>query len=337
MKRLHYIILPLLMSILAVSCKNKELVDDDICGGNSNKLQIKVVVNWTNFLDARSMRYSLFSVTPGVEDYDRDAVPASGSKFISLPYGATYKPLCYDYYATNVYFRNENSYNNIEAYCVVSNRSTYNTYVETNPDILTRQQTVGEPNDFFVDVLTTQFQAVPKEGEDPRVIEFTPVNVLRQFTFIIYNVKGSVNISESRGAITNMSGSYYLTRAKKLADEGSTVLFTNTSVYNEAGGYITGYFYTFGPVGDTPEDFNDIRFTIEVFSNSGVYFAGNWDVTQEVVDTEVLGSPAKRLRDGYDIVIYNRGELPEIPDGGSGPGSGFEIGVGDWNNVVIEL
>lgn len=318
----------LLLILFATACQNKDLCDDGDC--SPGNVSVKVVVNWENVQDARAMRMNIFSQTDGVTDYGRDAIPVSGEKYISLVENAAYRPLCYDYYASNIYFRDETTLNQFEAYVLEASRATYNNLATPVPGESTVTDAGG---DFYVHSWLENFDVIFCDTS-VLVINFYPENKIRTFTYRINNVKGASYVTEARGAISGMAATYYF-HTDEMTTVRSTVLFENAKVGKTSTGveYIEGSFTTFGPVHPYQN-----RFTIELLVGSS-YYTAYWDVSGQIDET-MTDREAKLARDGYDILIDNN-RLPEIPDpGGSGGGDnsgGFEIGVGDWDNVEIYL
>lgn len=321
-------ILTLLLLILTMaSCKNKELCDGGACvGGN---VAVKVVVNWENPADARSMRMNIFSQTDGVIDYGKDNISISGEKMIKLVNRASYLPYCYDYYS-NMNFRNETTLETFQAYCAEVSRRTYNTLAVP----VAGEKTVEDPGgDFFAHSWLKTFDVVLcNECDEFPTINFYPENKLRRFTYRINNITGAQYIGNARGAISGMAATYFF-YTDELTTERSTVLFENATIKTEENntGYIEGAFYTFGPV----YPYNN-RFTIEILSKDNTYYTAWWDVSDQIGES-MANHEAKLARDGYDILIENNGEIPEIIDPGEEPGSGFEIGVGEWDDVDVYL
>jgi hypothetical protein len=315
---------------LASSCQNKELSMEDLCAPESGHWTVLVRVNWDDHeRDSRHMRMSLFSQNehPHV---DRESIDKVGHKRVTLPVGCCYRPLCYDYYANNVYFRNETDHEAVEAYTLTATRATYSS--RATP--VEGETTVSEAHSFHMDVWDGTFDIVetPDDGEE-LVMDFYPVDVMREFTFCIRGVIGAKNISDARGAISGMAASMYLVSGE-LNPQRSTVLFEDAAASGGDVGTITGRFYTFGPI----EPYLN-RFTIEVMSKSSQYFTAYWDVSGQIGES-MDDRDAKLARDGYDILIDNdpNGDLPPIPDPQSpNYDSGFDIDVGEWDNVVIHL
>ncbi|NDV77915.1 DUF5119 domain-containing protein [Dysgonomonas sp. 511] len=327
MKKIYYL---LLLLLIAVSCKNKDLCEDGPCiEGN---VTIKVVVNWENpENEARPMRMNIFSMSDGVSDYGIDQIPIGGVKYITLVESAAYRPYCYDYYA-DIYFRNETTPKLFEAYCAEASRATYNELATP----VEGERTVMDPRgDFYVHSWLKNFDVVFCQ-DSVLVLNFYPKNILRRFTYRVNGIKGEKFIGSARGAISGMAATYFFYTGE-LTTERSTVLFENSTVGTDENGrgYIEGDFYTFGPVYPYQN-----RFTIEILAKGSKYFTAYWDVSGQINES-MTDRPAKLARDGYDILIDNDidTDIPEIPDPGegSGDGGGFEIGVGDWNNVDIYL
>lgn len=317
----------LILIFVMISCENKDLCDAGLCGGGN--VAIKVIVNWENQSDARSMRMNIFSQTNNVADYGRDNIPIDGEKTIKLINGASYIPLCYDYY-TNINFRNETTLESFQAYCTEVSRQTYNTLATS----IEGEKTVEDPGgDFFVHSWQESFDVLfCNECEGFLILNFYPKNILRPFTYRINNILGANNISEARGAISGMAATYFF-QTDELTSERSTVLFENSTVEtNENGiGYIEGVFYTFGPVHPYQN-----RFTIEILAKKNEYYTDYWDVSEQISES-MANREAKLARDGYDILITNT-KIPEIPDPGEGNGgSGFEVGIDEWDNVDVYL
>lgn len=320
----------LFLIFLVISCENKNLCEDGSCG--KGNVAIKVVVNWENTADARAMRMNIFSMATDVADYGRDNIPVSGEKMINLVDGASYLPFCYDYYASNIYFRDETILEAFEAYCPEISRATYNTLATP----VEGEATVIDPaGDFYVHSWQETFDVLfcGECDETLLILNFYPENKLRRFTYRVNNIRGAQYVEDARGAISGMAATYFF-YSDKITGERSTVLFENTTTGTDKNGvgYVEGSFCTFGPVYPYQN-----RFTIELLSGTN-YYTSYWDVSGQINES-MTDRAAKLARDGYDILIENT-KIPEIPDPGGGggeSGSGFEIGVGEWDNIEIYL
>ncbi len=335
MEQRFFTLLLLLTTMLAAwSCKNKELAAEDPCDPSVSGWSVLVRVNWDDHeRDSRHMRMSLFSQNHHPH-MDRESVDHTGLKRITVPADCHYMPVCYDYNANNIYFRNETDHGSVEAYSMSSSRSTY----RSRATPVDGESTVSEASSFHLHAWTEEEEGAfrifgaPEDGTE-HVIDFYPKDVMREFTFCIRNVIGANNISESRGAASGMAASIFLATGA-LNPERSTVLFEGATATNAEVGEITGRFYTFGPL----EPYSN-RFTIEVLSRGSQYYTAYWNVSDQITES-MADREDKLARDGYDILIMNdpNGGLPPIiPPGGPNPGSGFDIDVDEWDNVVIYL
>lgn len=322
----------LLAALTALSCQHKELSEENPCGTGDQP--IKVVVNWDKPTEqARFMRINLFSQTNGAADYGRDEVSAEGVKYIYLDRGVSYRPYCYDYNASGIYFRYEQNMESFEAYFSGMSRATYNTYASPARNEATYSAPSGGA--FYVHAWTETFD-VAANSQQEQVLDFYPKNILRQFTYRINNITGQGNIKDIRGAASGMAA-VFIFHINKPTDVRSTMLFGGVRVgYDDLNeyGYIEGEFYTFGPM----EPYEN-WLTIELYSSAGKYYSASWKVSAQIGES-MADREAKLARDGYDILIVNDTDtdIPEIDPGEGGSGSGFEIGVGEWGDeVIVEL
>lgn len=326
MKKIMFLFL---MIVALVSCENKSLCDSGLC--NEGDVAVKVIVNWDEPADARVMRINIFSQTNGVIDYGRDNVTIGGEKIIKLNSGASYLPLTYDYYA-NLHFKDETILESFQAYCADIYRQTYS--LRATP--IEGERTVEDPGgDFFVHSWQELFDVVFCDDceDDYLILNYYPKNKLREFTYRVNNIKGEKNIGEARGAASGMAATYFF-HTDKITSERSTVLFEKSTVGTDenGNGYIEGVFRTFGPVYPYTN-----RFTIEILSKIGAYYTAYWDVSEQISES-MENRDAKLARDGYDILIENNRDIPDIPDpGGEDPGGGFDIEVGEWDTVDVYL
>lgn len=326
------LLLILLAALVVASCQHKDLSEENPCGpGNT---PVKVIVDWgVSQAQPRMMRINLFSQTSGITDYGRDEVSTSGVKTIYLEESASYRPYCYDYEASGIYFHNEQNVELFEAYFPSMSRSTYDTYASP----VKNEATYSAPADkeFYVHAWDTTFDVEPKSQQE-QLLVFEPKNILRQFTFRVNNILGQENIKDVRGAASGMTAEFIF-YTNKHTDIRSTMLFGSVKVGYDAEkgyGYLEGEFYTFGPV----EPYEN-WFTIEVFSTASKYYNTSWNVSLQIEES-MDNRNAKLARDGYDILIKNNPntDLPKIDPGESNGGGGFDIGVSDWDDeVIIEL
>ena len=299
MKRLKYILFTLTVLGL-ISCEHKDLY---LCAperdGNNS---VNVVIHWdsvpSNQLKLpKNMTVHWYPASSGIISSDMGVY--GGKETLD---GATYDVMCMDFYGNaNLAFRSNGTRKDFEAYNVRMN-GTYNMNV---PPLPGGETTVAEaaPPHFYIDGRSQSICAdkVP-DGED-FTVHFYPKNVMREFTFMIYDVTGAKNMAVNSGAISGMSGSYY-PASGDLASKPSTLLFQrvkaivnaqNDSLWTDAEkalfaaknpdwastdtltgwtrDWITGKFATFGPL---DRKSNRFRLTVEAFSKANNAFHGAW-------------------------------------------------------------
>ena len=300
MKHIKNILFTLAILCGFISCEHKDLY---LCvperSGNNT---VNVVIHWDSVPSSqlrlpRNMtvhwypeKGSLLSTDMGVH---------GGSETIN---GTTYDVMCMDFYGNaNLAFRSDGTRKNFEVYNVRMN-STYNINV---PQLPGGEATVAEasPNYFYIDSRSQSVCAdsVPEGGV--LTVHFYPKNVLREFTFMIYDVTGAKNMAVNSGAISGMSGSYF-PASGNLAATPSTLLFQrvetivnaqNSTRWTDAEkalftaknpnwasadtlkgwtrDWITGTFATFGPLNRSS---NRFRLTVEAFSKANNAYHGAW-------------------------------------------------------------
>jgi hypothetical protein len=180
----------------------------------------------------------------------------------------------------------------------------YNTMVEPIPG----ETTVAEPYPytFYTARNEEPFAVIPPPAGDTLILHYYPDNVLREFTFLVYDVQGAKNIADSRGAISGMAASYFPGLGVK-TNSPSIVLFDRATPYVNGqkhnwssgekqdwpeagentrwpegwddaesgwtGDWVTGAFCTFGPV--DPKTISS-RLTVETLSKGSAYYQGSW-------------------------------------------------------------
>ena len=300
MKRFRYILFMLAVICGFISCEHKDLY---LCTHErSGNNPVNVIIHWdsvpSNQLKLpRSMTVHWYPATGGIMSSDMGV--NGGRETLN---GTTYDVMCMDFYGNaNLAFRSNGTRPDFEVYNVRMN-STYNIHV---PQLPGGETTVAEasPPYFYIDSRSQSISAdsVP-EGED-FIVHFYPKNVMREFTFMIYDVTGAKNMAANSGAISGMSGSLY-PASGDLAATPSTILFQRVEAITNAQNstrwtaaekalfaaknpnwastdtltgwtrdWITGTFATFGPL-----DLNSYRFrlTVEAFSKGSNAYHGAW-------------------------------------------------------------
>ncbi|MDR0834010.1 MAG: DUF5119 domain-containing protein [Candidatus Symbiothrix sp.] len=274
--------------------------------------RVTVKIHWEGVpeqdISKIGMRLNLFGLN-GLDFGMRDML--GDVETYEMPIDRIYRALCYDYYGSeNIYFRNENNPDLIEAYSAQMNRASYDAVAPIRDGKL--ESTVAEPGAFYV-ARVDSFQVSPQSGD---TLYFYPKNVLKTYTFTITNVEDAQNIGDTRGALTGMSGSYFLSTGA-LATTASTILF-----YAQKNGQtntIEGSFRTFGRVADALNDF-----TIEILVGD-IMMSVPWDVKQLMIEAENNGT--------YHFTMAANIVIPQPPAPGPGEG-GFKPDVDGWGETV---
>jgi hypothetical protein len=297
MKRMKSLLLSGLL--LLAACENKELFPP--CANEGDAL-IEVIIHWEGKPEGNlpeNMRVLWYLQDGPAGMYDKLLDRHGG--YDRLP-AAHYTPLCFDYYGNQLLdFRGFTSAESFEAYNLPAT-SLYNQYADPVPG----EPTVAEaaaPYLFYVDGRPQTVNTESLPAGDTLRVHFYPENALREFTFLIYGVKGAKNMAKNGGAISGMSASYFPAE-NRLATLPSTLLFSRVEAIRNGQSstrwtqewkdlfadknpdwqsadttrgwtddWITGRFSTFGPV-----DVNSLRFrlTIEALSNNNYYYYGAW-------------------------------------------------------------
>lgn len=268
---------------------------------------VNVVIHWDEppvYTPTAGMRTNLLALGPhanyGITDLDY-----WGGQ-LNLPLNTVYMPYCYDYFGSaNILFRNEDSAGSIEAYSTALVRATYTKSFPT-------ENTISEPGYLYMDKIES-FSVLP--SDEPLEMHFYPEDVVKVYTFEVRDVRGATYITDTRGAMSGVSGSYFMLNGG-LAATSSTMLFS--AVKDAATNRITGSFRTFGRLNETN------IFTIEILYPSATngLVQLSWDVTNQI-DTG-----------GTHIVIS--ADIDIIPDSNGG-GSGFDAIVDEWDDVQVPI
>jgi len=299
MKRLENILITLSVFCGLISCQQKELFICDHEGGNN---LFNVVIHWDSVpvnqrVMPRNMTVHWYPASGSL--ISSDMGPNGGQERLN---GTTYNVMCMDFRGNaNLAFRSNGTRPDFEVYNIRAN-GTYNINV---PQLPGGEITVAEANPpyFYIDSRSQIVQANRLSAADTLTVHFYPKNVLREFTFLIYDVTGARNITSNGGAITGMSGSYF-PASGSLAETPSTILFQRVEAITNAQNsnrwtqdekalfaaknpnwadpdtligwtrdWITGKFVTFGPL---DRDLNRFRLTVEAFNNAQNAFHGAW-------------------------------------------------------------
>jgi hypothetical protein len=310
-------LLLLMLGLTFVSCEeqHRHLVLEDV-----PEVAVTVAIHWNgvpkNDIPTLGMRLNMFALNGlsyGMRDLRTDISTHE------LPIDRIYRALCYDYYGSqNIYFRNENNPELIEAYSAPMSRSSYDQIASLRAGNL--EATVAEPGAFYV-AREDSFKVSPLPGD---TLHFYPHNILKTYTFTIDSVQDAQYISDTRGALTGMSASYFLSTGA-LSTTGSTILFYAQK--NASENSVTGTFRTFGRIADAESNL----FTLEIMTGNGLESYA-WDVKERMIEAEDNGS--------YHITVNANITIQPPPTPEPGGGGGFNIGLGDWGEektVVIKM
>ncbi|MDR0542080.1 MAG: fimbrillin family protein [Dysgonamonadaceae bacterium] len=296
-KRLTSIVM-IFVSLLFTACEQKELFPCPPAGN----IPVNVMIHW----DSVPANPLVLPNNMTVHWY-----PSKGSLLASDMgvYGGRewlsadqYKTICLDFNGnTNLAFRSNGTREDFEVYNIRMTGS-YNSLV---PPLPGGEITVAEayPYRFYIDrrPQTVTTENVP--AGDTVTVHFYPKNVLREFTFLVYDVIGARRMTRNGGAISGMSGSYF-PADNQLATYPSTILFQRVDTVKNGQtsprwtdeqkrlfarkdpnwanpdtlvgwtrDWVTGQFVTFGPLDRQNHRF---RLTVEAVSESNNHYHGSW-------------------------------------------------------------
>ena len=214
-----------------------------------------------------------------------------------------YDVMCMDFNGpTTLSFRSDGTREDFEVYNILKT-GTYNTLV---PQLPGGEETVAEayPYRFYIDSRSQTIDIRTLPAPDSTItVHFYPKNVLKEFTFLIYDVTGTQYISNNTGAISGMSASYFPV-SQRLASTPSTILFSRVETIKDAQkssrwteqekalfaaknpdwastdtlvgwtrDWAVGKFVTFGPLN---REENCFRLTVEAITQANNQFHGAW-------------------------------------------------------------
>ncbi|MDR2804701.1 MAG: fimbrillin family protein [Dysgonamonadaceae bacterium] len=296
---LKHITLQIIGSIVLLSfiaCQHKEITE---CPATN--IPVNIVIHWDS-VPANTLELPGKMTVHWYPTTERliasDMSPYGGREWLNAN---TFDVMCLDFYGnTTLAFRSNGDRENFEVYNV---RSTglYNVNVPQLPG----EVTVAEayPYQWYIDSRSQTIDIKKQPAKDTATVHFYPKNVLKEFTFLVYDVIGAKYMIKNGGAISGMSGSYF-PASHSLASRPSTILFSrveaiidgqNSSLWTSqdkalfAGkdpnwdspdtlkgwtrDWIVGKFVTFGPL--NPDDFR-FRLTVEAISKANNHFYGSW-------------------------------------------------------------
>ena len=158
------------------------------------------------------------------------------------------------------------------------------------------------------------------EGHEDQLLEVSLVQKSFKY-YLTIKAKGLQNIHTAKMHISGMYTTAYLTHEEHRTNEAGTQTvemdITRYDPKDETGeGEIYGEFWSFGP---------NVR---EDISNSITLYFINGDVI--TIKLKDLSPQIKTLTRGGEIIVEEKLEI-------KGPPSGFQPGVGDWNDTNVDL
>jgi hypothetical protein len=297
LKRFIYVLLAIALLLFA-ACEQKELFPCQTAGN----VPVKVIIHWDNVPSNELVLPGSMTVHWYPEGGRLLASEMSAYGGLERLNANIYNAMCLDYNGnTKLAFRSNGFGEGFEVYNTQMN-GLYNSHV---PQLPGGEVTVAEayPYQFYID---SRLQTVDLENVPPFdtvTVHFHPKNVLREFTFLVYDVKGAKRMLQNSGAISGMSGSYFPVN-NELASSPSTILFQRVEAIKDGQtssrwtdaqkqlfslknpnwaspdtligwtrDWITGQFVTFGPLDRNVHRF---RLTVEAISKANNYYYGSW-------------------------------------------------------------
>jgi hypothetical protein len=280
------------------SCQQKELFPCNTAGNRP----VHVIIHWdsvpeTQLVLPKDMTVHWYPQQGSLLTADMNVY--GGMDWL---YSDVYNTMCLDFKGNFMLaFRSNGTREDFEVY----NTPVTGTYNANVPQLPGGENTVAEayPYQWYIDSRSQEVDTKSYLQEDTLTVHFYPKNVLREFTFLIYDVIGANLMTKNGGAISGMSGSYYPATGKP-ANSPSTILFQRVTAIPNAQtssqwtdrekqlfalknphwtnsdtligwtrDWIIGKFVTFGPL-----DRNEHRFrlTVEAISTTQRHYHGAW-------------------------------------------------------------
>jgi len=276
-------------------------------------------------------------------------------------YADIYNVMCMDFNGPATFgFRSSGAREDFEVYSIRMTGS-YNLHV---PPLPGGEVTVAEANPyhFYIDSRSQVIDLTNIPVSDTLTVNFYPKNVLKEFTFLVYDVVGAQNMTGNSGAISGMSGSYF-PASGKLAFTPSTILFSRVEGISDAQSssrwteqqkalfaaknpnwanpdtlvgwtrdWITGRFVTFGPLMEE----NRFRLTVQATNQGNHWYYGSWGFWNNQWENTVAAQIdsamgrngtleeqlAWRQRNGGYDIILYNDHRLVVPEGSGGGSSG---------------
>ncbi len=281
-------------------CREKDLFLDPPQGN----IEINVEIHWDS-VPANMLTLPMDMTVHWYPEWGGSIIASDYSVYGGQEWldASIYDVMCMDFNGpTTLSFRSDGTREDFEVY----NARMTGTYNSLVPQLPGGEITVAEayPYQFYIDSRSQTIdtkKTIPKDSV--HTVHFYPKNVLREFTFMVYDVTGAQYISNNTGAISGMSGSYF-PASQRLASTPSTILFSRVETVRNAQtsprwteqdkalfaaknpdwastdtlvgwtrDWTIGKFVTFGPLN---RDENRFRLTVEALTQANNRFNGSW-------------------------------------------------------------
>lgn len=316
----------ILVALCAIACQRRPFVEHTT-GVN---LILKVNTEIVNAGDVplpETMRVDLFDPQTGKVRYT-DYISATGGYIYPAP--GDYDMILYNIGTESTIIRNENSYDEVEAYTnevssfikgqiaqfLASRAEAKAERGKTKADEVER--IVNQPDHLFV--ATGHRVNIPAllEGEEERevTIEVDAHTVVETWKVHVTSVIG---LQWVQSAVAIMSGQVESTFLGSGEDSDEVVSIYFEMEKNEEAGLIEGTFHTFGK---HPGELSELSFDVNITDTGGDEHHFHFDVTEDFFDNP------ENL-----IIIEDPIEIEEPKTGGGG----FDPSVEDWEDVKTDI
>lgn len=317
--RHHCILLSLiaLSALISAGCQQREI----ICLGD-DAIPLEVAFEWHNAPKANPEGMTLYFYSSDGAFRRFDITGREGGR-IELPPGH------YDLVAVNndlpgVRIEGYEGYHSI---CAVA-QSTGSPPVEDFPPVRpTGMLYGGVVNDVEVTMCGVSYRR--PDGtlkECPRgLIRCSPDSMARVYNVSFLNVKGLERISKAEATLSGMASELLL--CDDIAGSDACCVSFPLDSLSGQGDLLRGHTSGFGAPDNRTSISRPFMLTIRVKLKTGKIYSKTYDVTAQVENF---------LHRNNIIIIIKDLDIPYDPSEEVGDG-GFDVGVGDWNTVIIDL
>ena len=339
--RMAFLMVVLLMA--AASCQRRPFAE----WNTKVDLQLAVkteIVNEPSIPELETMRLGMYHTVTGDIQHTDFVAPTGG---VIHPKPGTYHMLVYNFGTESTQIRNEDNFDEIEAYTsevsafLKSQLSNFLTKramdkaererakaeaeskngTKAEPETSApadEEKIVYEPDHLFVAHAEAVEIPVLLEGEEDKVvvIEVKAETVVETWEIVLDNIEGLEYMSSAIAIISGQAESHYLGR--KEDSEGEVSIYFEMDK-DEENGRIIGKFNTFGK---HPGEQSVLSLDVNVTDVNGGEQHYHFDI-----DSEFMDNP------GMDITI----EEPVVIEEPKSEGGGFAPSVEDWEEVRTEI